>query len=397
MALVKIYKQGSGGGGGGGVPVILAGSGTGSSYRCGASNTASGDYSMAWGKCATASGYYSTASGLCTNASGYHSTASGRNITASGYYYASVHNGLFNHIGNATCSLFANYGVVLNGNANNTTGGTWSGLYWSVAPTPADSGCYSFIGNGFQNSASARYSSVLNGRCNVACGRYSTASGNQTTASGYYSTASGYQTNASAYFSTASGSYTIASDCHSTASGRCTTASGYSSTASGYGTTASECYTLAQGLWSCASQFGQRSWANGSFSGTATDQQQVQYNLSNTTSSTTPAYLFLQGGSTGEISIKTNSVMMLNINTIGIETDGAPVGSSQVYAIIKNVAGTTSIIHQNVIADHYGVGGLAITISADNTNDTLRIQVTGTANTMRWVSYVNGVEILYAT
>lgn len=102
-------------------------------------------------------------------------------------------------------------------------------------------------------------------------------------------------------------------------------------------------------------------------------------------------------GSTEEISIKLNSVMMLNINTIGIETDGTPVGSSQVYAIIKNVAGTTSIIHQNVIADHYGVGTLAITISANNTADTLRIQVTGTNNPMRWVSYVNGVEILYAT
>ena len=125
----------------------------------------------------------------------------------------------------------------------------------------------------------------------------------------------------------------------------------------------------------------------------------MQYNLSNVTTSAVPSFLWLTGSSLGggEISIKTDSVMMLNINTIGIETDGAPVASSQVYAIIKNVAGTTSIIHQNVIADHYGVGGLAITISADNTNDTLRIQVTGTANTMRWVSYVNGVEILYAT
>jgi hypothetical protein len=125
----------------------------------------------------------------------------------------------------------------------------------------------------------------------------------------------------------------------------------------------------------------------------------VQYNLSNITTSAIPSVLWLTGSSLGggEISIKTDSVMMVNINTIGIETDGAPVASSQVYAIIKNVAGTTSIIHQNVIADHYGVGGLAITIIANNASDTLRIQVTGTANTMRWVSYVNGVEILYAT
>jgi hypothetical protein len=205
------------------------------------------------------------------------------------------------------------------------------------------------------------------------------------TASDSYSTASGYCTTASSNYSTASGKYSIASAVWSTASGYCSIAS--------------QDFTLAQGLFACASQYGQRSWANASFSNIATDQQQVQYNLSNITTSAVPSFLWLTGSSLGggEISIKLNSVMMVNINTIGIETDGAPVGSSQIYAIIKNVAGTTSIIHQNVIADHYGVGGLAITISANDTNDTLRIQVTGTANTMRWVSYVNGVEILYAT
>jgi hypothetical protein len=102
-------------------------------------------------------------------------------------------------------------------------------------------------------------------------------------------------------------------------------------------------------------------------------------------------------GSTEEISIKINSVMMLNINTIGIETDGAPVGSSQDYVVVKNVGGTISIVHQNVIASHFGGGGLDVTISANNTTDTLRIQVTGTNNPMRWVSYVNAVEVLYAT
>jgi len=51
MSLVRIYNVGSGGGGGGGTAVMIAGAGTGSTLRCGAFNTASGDYSMAWGKC----------------------------------------------------------------------------------------------------------------------------------------------------------------------------------------------------------------------------------------------------------------------------------------------------------------------------------------------------------
>ena len=469
MALVKIYKQGSGGGGVG-TAVILAGSGTGSSYRCGTSNTASGNYSMAWGKCVTASGRYSTASGYYstasgaystasgyrTTASGYLSTASGCCTTASGYYFASVHNGLFNHIGNTTNSNYANYGVVLNGNANNTTGGTWSGTYWSVAPTPANSGCHSFIGNGFQNRASGScYATILNGCFNTASGNSSTASGFYSTASGAYSTASalgttasglgsnasgflsiasGLFSTASGYYSLANGNYSTASGCYttasgnlstasgygttasgnlSTASGRYTTASGYYSTASGYGTTgsayystasgryttASECFTLAQGLRACASQFGQRSWANASYSGGVTDQQQVQYNLSNVTTDAIPSFLWLTGSSLGggEISIKPNSMMLLNILTSGIETTGTNVATSQDYVVITNVGGTTSIVHQSNIKQHYSAGGLGITILADNTNDVLRIQVVGNANTFRWMSYVYATEILYAT
>jgi hypothetical protein len=288
------------------------------------------------GKCNTASGNYSTASGKYATASGYLSTASG---------------------------------------------------YFSVA------NAYSSTASGFLTNASGNYSTA-SGRATTASGNYSTASGFLTTASGLGSVASGYCTNASGKNSTASGYCTTASGFYSSASGRYTTASGFYSTASGKYTTASGNYSSASGYYACASQFGQRSWANGSFT-TAPNAQQVQYLLRNITPNATPLNLYLDG-SVEQISIKTNSVMMLNINTIGIETDGAPVGSSQVYAIIKNVAGTTSIIHQNVIADHYGVVGLAVTISANNTTDTLQIRVTGTANTMRWVSYVNGVEILYA-
>jgi hypothetical protein len=172
-------------------------------------------------------------------------------------------------------------------------------------------------------------------------------------------------------------------------------ASGSYSFAVGKSTTASGSYSTAWGFRSCASQYGQRSWANGSFT-TLPNAQQVQYVLRNTTPNVTPLNLYLDG-SAEQISIKTNSVMLLNIYTIGIQTNGANVGSSQVYVVIKNVAGTTSIVHQQVIEQHFDAGALAITISANNTTDTLQIQVTGTANTMRWVSYVNGVELLYAT
>ena len=152
-------------------------------------------------------------------------------------------------------------------------------------------------------------------------------------------------------------------------------------------------------MYACASQFGQRSWANASFSGSATDQQQVQYNLSNTTTSAVPSFLWLTGSSLGggQISIKPNSMMLLNILTSGIETTGTNIATSQDYVVISNVGGTTSIIHQSNIKQYFTAGGLGITIIADNTNDVLRIQVVGTATTMRWMAYVYATEILYAT
>ena len=285
MAMVRIYNNTCNGGGGCVCvsPIMVLGTGAVSTERCGAFNSASGDYSMAWGKCTTASCTFSTASGYCTTASAYHSTASGRSTTASG--------------------------------------------------------------------------------------SYSTASGYRTTASGYFSTASGY----------------------------CAIASGNNSTASGMNTTASGNYSTASGLYSCASQYGQRSWANGSFSRSVPDAQQVQYVLRQSTAlASTPLNMYLDGSSQ-EISIKPNSAMLLNVLTLGIEQDGTPVASSQDYVVIKNVAGTTTLPHVSTIASHYGAVGLAVTITANNTNDTLQIQVTGTNNPMRWVSYVYGVEILYAT
>ncbi len=88
--------------------------------------------------------------------------------------------------------------------------------------------------------------------------------------------------------------------------------------------------------------------------------------------------------------------MLLNIYTSGIETSGTQLGTSQDYIVVKNVAGTTTLVHNTNIKQHYSTGGLAITITANNTADTLQIKVTGTANAMRWVSYVTGTELFFA-
>jgi hypothetical protein len=115
------------------------------------------------------------------------------------------------------------------------------------------------------------------------------------------------------------------------------------------------------------------------------------------TPNATPLFMYLDGASQ-EITIKPNSMMLLNVFTSGIETAAdSKTASSQDYVVITNVAGATYISHQHNINQHFDTGGLDITISANDTNDSLQIQVTGTANNMRWVSYVTGTELLFAT
>ena len=193
-------------------------------------------------------------------------TSSGRYTTLSGGYCNTIY-----HSVNDLCNLGAAVG---GGVGNNTTGGTWAGAGFSVAPTKVNTGCFSFVGGGFQNraggkaasilgginnSASGYYSMILGGRSNVATGddsavmggRLNTASGTRAVVGGdsniasntysaivggYINTSSGYASfvgggkcnRALANSSTVSGGYcNVANNSNSTVSG------GYRSTASG--------------------------------------------------------------------------------------------------------------------------------------------------------------------
>jgi hypothetical protein len=250
--------------------------------------------------------------------------------------------------------------------------------------------------NGSYNTASSP-NATASGKSNTASGNYSTASGAYTTASGQYSDTRGNGTTASGNYSTASGVATTASALYSTASGYCTLASGSYSTASGSYTFAICDFSTALGFYSCASLFGQRAYANGSFSRSVPDAQSIKMVLRQNTPNATPLNMYLDGSS-AVITIKTNSMLLVNVFTSGIETSASnKTASSQDYVVIRNVAGTTSIVHQHNINQHFDTGGMAITISANDTNDSLQIEVEGTANDMRWVSYVTGTEVLFAT
>jgi hypothetical protein len=232
-----------------------------------------------------------------------------------------------------------------------------------------------------------------------------TGSGRNNTTSGYFSfTGSGY-------LNTTSGA------CSFTGSGRNNTTSGVLSSivggfcntnsctgsfiGGGYCNTADACLTsISGGICGCAYRYGQRSWANGYFAASG-DSQQVDLTLRGKTTDGNQTNIYLNGGAvagTTKISVPSGKVMLVNILTLGVKSDGSAVASSYDYVIIKNVGGTTTIAHQSNIKQHYDAGGYAITIAANDTDDTLEIKVTGlVGETLRWTSWVTGVELAYGT
>jgi hypothetical protein len=205
--------------GGGGI--IVLDTGTCSSVRCGVSSCASGAYSAALG-------------GQSNLAQGINSFIGGGNC---------------NSVFNVTSGCLAYGSVVVGGVGNNTTGGTWAlaSCAFTVAPRNCDAGLMSFVGGGFQNSATGNCSVVGGGFQNKATGNFNfvgagtlnTASGNISfVGAGYNNLASGgcslivggFCNTASALFSSvlggqsnvACGSYSGAFGCGLTASAACT-------------------------------------------------------------------------------------------------------------------------------------------------------------------------------
>ena len=81
-----------------------------------------------------------------------------------------------------------------------------------------------------------------------------------------------------------------------------------------------------------------------------------------------------------------------------MKSDGSEIIKFLRDVTIKNVGGTTSLETAAVtIGTDINVGAATLDLSADNTNDTLKIAVTPPTGTWRWVAIVEGLEIAYGT
>jgi len=117
--------------------------------------------------------------------------------------------------------------------------------------------------------------------------------------------------------------------------------------------------------------------------------------LRNSTTNNTPTELFLDGSSS-RFTIPSGKAYSFLINIIGSQDDGSSVANYVRQFAIKNVGGTTSAVFGPVQIGSDNPSGTVVDVSADNTNDSLKITVTGiTSENWEWKAYCQGVELEY--
>jgi hypothetical protein len=246
------------------------------------------------------------------------------------------------------------------------------------------SGANSAILAGRNNRATAQDAVCLGGALNLASGQGSVCFGDNNTSSGY------------AAFS--QGTLQTTSGGHAAAFGYQCSAWGNRSFAQGIYAAALAELSVAFGNTPRSDRYSQFSHAAGAFAAGG-DAQFTRFVARNKTTNTTPTTLFLNGSSV-RLTIPSGKVLSAVCRICGIKSDGSAVANYVRRIVIKNVAGTTSIVGaiETIGTDIEDNASTDVAITADDTNDALDISVTGiTGETWRWVAVVEGLEIAYGT
>jgi hypothetical protein len=162
----------------------------------------------------------------------------------------------------------------------------------------------------------------------------------------------------------------------------------------GLGNTASANYSQANGERALSNRYGMDARASGRFAADG-DAQRARFVLRNKTTTNAAVELFLDGSAT-RLTIPSGKYLTGTINIAGIKSDGTAAASYIRQFSIKNVAGTTSLVGTVNTIGTDEAASTSISITADDTNDALKVEVTGIASeTWRWVASVDVVEVAY--
>lgn len=230
----------------------------------------------------------------------------------------------------------------------------------------------------------------------VASGTMSRNFSDAGTASGLRAHNIGWQGTASGQDSTNQGNNGIASATATCNNGYyCEANQPYSATI-GTGTTASAEGALGLGREANARVEGMIAFATKGSISNRGDKQGFHWLCRNSTTGTTPAILY-GDGSSWKLTVPSGKVMMLNIMIAGVKSDGSAVAVYQRQYGLKNVSGTTTQLAAPVTIGTDIASSTSIAISADDTNDCLKIEVTGVAaETWRWQAMITGHELIWS-
>lgn len=219
-----------------------------------------------------------------------------------------------------------------------------------------------YVASGPDSAVLASHSSVASSsRSMVVCGENTTASGGSSFALGHRALASG------------DNSIALGVDC---------TSSGYLS--------------VALGAQAVADRWGMLAFSGGRFGTSRGTGQNSFFTFLGVTTNNTPTIILLSG--VVYLTIPSGKVMSGIANICGIKSDGSVVARYCRQFTIKNVAGTTSLVGSVVTVGSDEANGTSVSITADDTNDAFKLEVTGIASeTWRWVAFVDAVEIVYGT
>jgi hypothetical protein len=311
-------------------------------------------------------------------------------------------------IDDATTSTQAN--VALKNNHSETNSSlVWTGkgtgaLIWGPKPDGTSTG-----GNARGSRAvdlqptrdsAARIASGTNsfaiGHSNLASGTRSFAGGTSCTASGESAFAFGDNSSCSgAYGGIACGDGCSTTAVASASFGFSNASSGNYSFSCGFDNTASGANgSFAHGQQALANRTGLYAYANGRFAADG-DAQNIRTVLRGSTTTNSAVELLMSGASV-RLTIASGRAMFINAMIVGISNGGGTVATFQRQYAIKNIGGTTSEIYAPVTIGTDNAASTSISLTADDTNDSVKFECTGlSATTIRWVAYVSAVEVAH--
>jgi hypothetical protein len=310
----------------------------------------------------------------------------GRNHTAQAIQ-GTIGGGNCNYVSNVTCGsgCLALGATVAGGVGNNTTAGTGAvvcggetnntGVYSYSAIVGGQNninngGSYSFIGGGNNNTSQSDYVVIGGGNVNTVSGQYSSVLGgsNNKAESTYSSVLGGY--------------YNYAKR-------------SYSSVIGGYGANTRNTYG-AVAFAGANTTFG---------TGEGAGKQQARFViLSKATTNATPSTLTANGGTYDgynvlDIPSLTAYLVKGSVIAYALFAGTGDTRAWEFTAVIKRQYSSPSLVGTPIINDiayDSGASGWNLSITADASTDSLKVEVTGQASTtIRWVTKIDSTEVAF--